>query len=118
MTTLLADGVGGFEAPRTTSLVLSSIHFVTPGDVDGDGHLDLVGLHDLHDPSSGIVAYGDGTGGFDDHHQVLTGSGLGGDGVGGTQVALGDLDGDDDPDLLFLGGTLGILENVDGRPSH
>ncbi|HEX6656625.1 MAG TPA: VCBS repeat-containing protein, partial [Ilumatobacter sp.] len=113
VTTLLADGAGGFEAPRQTVLVLNAIHFVTPGDVDGDGNLDLVGMHD---PRSGIVTYGDGTGGFDDFHQVLTGSST--DGVGGTQVALADLDGDDDPDFLFLAGTLGVLENVHGRPLH
>jgi hypothetical protein len=118
VTILVADGAGGFEAPRTSSLVPNPIHFVTPGDVDGDGHLDLVGLHYVYEAGTGIVAYGDGTGGFTEYHQVFSGTGLGSDGTAGRQVALADLDGDDDPDLLFLAGSLGILENVDGRPEH
>lgn len=119
VTTLLADGAGGFAAPRYTALVVNTIEFVVPGDIDRDGNLDLVGMHNIIDPSYGIVAYGDGTGGFDDHHQVATGTSLGSDGSIGRQVAVADLDGDDDTDLLFLGGSLGIVENaVEGRPRH
>ena len=119
MTTLRADGQGGFEAPQDSMLVINTIDFVVPADIDGDGHLDLVGLHNIIDPRFGIVAYGDGAGGFDDHHQVVTGTALGSDGVAGTQVGVADLDGDGDSDILFLGGSLGIVENaVEGRPVH
>ena len=98
---------------------MNTIDFVVPADIDGDGNLDLVGMHNIIDPSFGIVAYGDGTGGFDGHHQVSTGTSLGSDGSIGRQVAVADLDGDDDTDLLFLGGSLGIVENaVEGRPGH
>ena len=119
VTTLLADGAGGFAAPRFIALVVNTIEFVVPGDIDGDGNLDLVGMHNIIDPRYGIVAFGDGTGGFDDHHQLRTGTSVGSDGSIGRQVAVADLDGDDDTDLLFLGGSLGIVENaVEGRPVH
>jgi hypothetical protein len=35
------------------------------------------------------------------------------------QLALTDLDGDDDPDIATVGGeTVGVLENMTGRPAH
>lgn len=120
VTTLLGDGSGGFSPPRRTDVPdTRSIDFVTPADIDDDGNVDLVGFDDSLDPETGVVAYGDGTGGIDASHEVASGTDLGSDGTPGTDVDITDLEGDGDPDILFVAGSLGVVENAtDGRPAH
>jgi hypothetical protein len=61
------------------------------------------------------TALGDGAGGVDDTHPLGTGI----DSVVGTDVIITDIEADGDPDIVFAGGTLGVVENaVEGRPHH
>jgi len=119
ITTLLADGTGGLAAPQLTP-ISASLDYITTADVDEDGIPDLIGFQSILDPTTGVIAYGDGAGGVADVHKVATGTSLGSDGTPAREVDVTDLEGDGDPDILFLGGSLGVLENAtDGRrPSH
>ena len=121
ITTLLGDGAGGFDPPQT-SLVpdTHAIDRVVPTDIDQDGHVDLVGFDDVLSAESGVVVYGDGDGGVADRHTVGTGTDIGDDGTIAVEVEILDLEGDGDPDILFLAGSLGVLENATNghRPTH
>ena len=66
------------------------------------------------------MAYGDGAGNVAEYDEVGTGTSLGGDGTAAREVAVTDIDGDDDQDILFLAGSLGVVENATGgtRPAH
>jgi hypothetical protein len=112
VTTLLGDGAGGLAAPvRTPVADARTVEFVRPADIDGDGHVDLVGFAQVDSPSKGVVVYGDSTGGFE---QVLK-VGTGVTGTIGRDVEVADVDGDGDADVLYAGErTLGLLENVNG----
>jgi hypothetical protein len=119
VTTLLGDGAGGFADPRAHDVAgTRAIDHVTSADIDEDGAADLVGFADVLDPTSGFVAYGDGAGGVAAVHGV--GTGTGGDGTPGRETAITDLEGDGDPDILFLAGSLGVVENdtKGRRPTH
>jgi hypothetical protein len=120
VTTLAGDGAGGFSSPQRTEVPdTRGIDFVTPADIDDDGNVDLVGFDDILSPRAGIVAYGDGAGGIDTSHEVASGTDLGSDGTPGTDVEIADIEGDGDSDILFLAGSLGVVENaIDGRPAH
>lgn len=113
VTTLLGDGAGGFAAPvRSAVGVSGAIDFVEPADVDGDGHLDLVGSYA---PNAAVVVYGDGAGGVDDYLGVIPGT----PGLLDRDLLVDDLDGDDDPDIVAIGqdNVMGVLENaLEGRP--
>jgi hypothetical protein len=115
VTILPGDGAGGFGPSQFGTITGSrDVDLVTPADIDGDGRLDLVGFADVLDPRKGVVAYGDGAGGIDEGITVTSGTRLGGDGTPARDVETPDIDGDGDPDVLFLAGSLGVLENVDG----
>src|SRR5262245_10267865 len=118
--TLLGDGQGGLGAVRESSLAgVRGVDHLAPADIDGDGHADLVGFTENTDAKSGVVAYGDGTGGVADNHLMFTGTQLGGAGTPALKVAVADLDGDGDDDVLFLAGSLGVLQNaMNGRRQH
>ncbi|MGH9210065.1 MAG: FG-GAP repeat domain-containing protein [Acidimicrobiales bacterium] len=121
ITTLLGDGTGGFAAPQRIVVPdTRGIDYLAPADIDEDGNLDLVGFDDALAALSGIVAYGDGAGGIAQVHEVDTGPGVGADGTSGREVEITDLDGDGDPDVLFLGGRVGVVENATNgrRPTH
>ena len=113
VTTLLGDGAGGFAAPvRSPVPVRGAIDFVEPADVDGDGHLDLVGSYA---PDAAVVVYGDGAGGVDGYQTVIPGT----PGPLDRDLLVDDLDGDDDPDIVVVGqdNVMGVLENaIEGRP--
>ncbi|HLM28503.1 MAG TPA: FG-GAP-like repeat-containing protein [Acidimicrobiales bacterium] len=119
--TLLGSGSGGFGAPQFNPVPDTRvIDFLTSADIDEDGKIDLVGFDDILKATSGVVAYGDGAGGIAQVHEVGTGTGLGDDGTPGREVEITDLEGDGDPDILFLAGGLGVVENAtEGlRPTH
>jgi hypothetical protein len=120
ITTLLGDGTGGFTTPRRSTVPgTRRVDELTAADIDDDGHLDLVGFEELVDPRSGVIVYGDGAGGVDAVHEVGSGTALGGSGIGGLEVETADLEADGDVDVLFLAGSLGVVENaVNGRPNH
>jgi hypothetical protein len=93
-TVWLNDGEGGFYDPIGQGYEAET-HFVSLGDMDGDGDLDAV--------TSLGIAYNDGSGGFAyprAHFYVIE------SGAYTYSPALGDLDGDGDLDLV-LGGCCG-----------
>lgn len=101
------EGTGQFGGPENAGPDPS--RFAT-GDIDGDGHLDLV----VTGAPTG-VRYGDGTGQFPDAH------GFG----SGTWPFIADLDGDGKPDVILVKnletveGQLAVYMNrTDGRPAH
>ncbi len=121
ITTWHGDGDGTFSAAKTSTLTdAREVEFVTPADIDDDGLVDLVAFERPGDPREGLVAYGDGAGNVAEYHEVGTGTSLGGDGTAAREVAVTDIDGDDDQDILFLAGSLGVVENATGgtRPAH
>lgn len=63
LTVLLGDGRGGFQsAPNSKISVAEGPFFVTAGDLNGDGKLDLAASHD--DSSLVTILLGDGRGNF------------------------------------------------------
>jgi hypothetical protein len=80
-----------------------------------------VGVGDILDAETGVVAWADasGAGTSSQAHELVTGAHVGGDGTAAQQVAATDLAGDGDADLLLLAGDLGVVENAtDDRPRH
>ena len=77
-------------------------------DIDGDGHLDVVGGAIQALTVSLVRGNGDGT--LADGYSVGTGS------VGGLTTAVaGDVNGDQKPDLIGINAGIGVLTDVDGR---
>ncbi|MCB9759799.1 MAG: VCBS repeat-containing protein [Alphaproteobacteria bacterium] len=87
------DGAGGLLPPETISAAARDSEEVVVGDVDGDGHLDL--LFASEDDAVNELYLGDGAGGFTAASERVA--------VDGTSnaAALIDLDGDGDLDLLL-----------------
>jgi FG-GAP-like repeat len=75
-------------------------------DIDGDGHLDVVGTN--YQSGSAKVLYGDGTGAFDDAHPV----GNGGESTSYMVAATADLDASGTPDVILGGVPTGLDTNV------
>jgi hypothetical protein len=93
--TLLNDGRGTFREQWSRADTTLWRGFVALGDVDGDGDLDAVVTDgDRQAQSATRVLLNDGTGRFADSGQELPAVRVG-------RVALGDLDGDGDPDLVL-----------------
>lgn len=118
ITTALGDGAGGFAAPQRVGV--AKLDYITSADIDEDGNADIVGFEDILKATDGVVLYGDGAGGVAESHGLGTGTAPGGDGGVARQVGITDLEGDGDPDILFLAGSLGVVENAtEGRrPAH
>ena len=105
---LLNDGAGGFLGPFST---VTSAFFPRTGamaDLNGDGHLDLVG------PDGGIVyiRFGDGAGGF----SASTGFTI--NSRGDQIAAAADCSGDGIIDILTAGGRGGNAENIHCLPGN
>ncbi len=98
------DGQGFFTALSETGLDNSHIDQAEFGDVDGDGDLDLLGLGSDDNDNTVFSWYlNDGSNGYT---QMDTGL----DHVSGGDFAIGDLDEDEDLDLLISGSEDGISE--------
>ena len=112
------DGAGNFSATPTlypTQALggTAQLAYIMPGDVDGDGDIDAVGLTSaaLGVPPLLIVYRNDGTGNFSDQSSgVSVASSFG----SALTRALTDLDGDGAPDLIAAYGAfaLGITRNA------
>jgi hypothetical protein len=120
ITTLLGDGTGGFAGPQRNQIPdTRTIDHVAAADIDEDGYPDVIGFNGGLDATSGVVAFSDGAGGIADVHIVGSGTRLGSDGTPAREVEITDLEGDGDPDVLFLGGSLGVVENaMEGNRLH
>jgi large repetitive protein len=95
----LGDGTGGFAVTRVQTFPAPG-WLAELGDADGDGHLDLVYVAGSPSgaPPQVEVRLGDGAGAFGSSPQVLAA------GPEPRDVGLGDLDGDDDLDVVAATG--------------
>jgi hypothetical protein len=91
----LNDGQGNLtDSGQLLDEGASHVHGLALGDLDGDGHLDIVmGIQDAD--RGGRIYLNDGSGNF------VGGQDLGG--IGGNNVALGDFDGDGSLDVFITG---------------
>jgi len=111
---LLGNGRGGFASGPTTTFPAGHGRYAFAfGDLDGDGHLDVVTANSgdgfSPEPCSVVVLRGDGKGAF----KKLTETPVP---PGARWIALGDLNGDQRPDLALNhnGNQLSILLNQGG----
>jgi hypothetical protein len=111
---LAGDGEGGFGGPRRTALPATlepGPHFVALGDLDGDGALDATVT--AHDSNEVVLLRGSGEGAFVPFPASPVASGHPAP-PHNHGLALADLDGDGDLDLLFGNqdaGTVAALVN-------
>jgi hypothetical protein len=96
----LGDGLGGFGEPTS----LGTERTIAVGDLDGDGHPDLVSRQDS--PPAALVRPGDGTGGFGAPIASPIANGFG-------TAEVADFTGDGHEDVMALG-----VEIVCSDPSH
>jgi hypothetical protein len=90
---LLGNGLGGFGSPMTVA-VGSNVDFVAVGDFNRDGNPDLaVTTSDATGSGAVSILLGDGFGGFEGPTSFSVGSQAG-------AVAVGDFNGDGNPDLV------------------
>jgi len=114
---LLHDGDASFLSPVTLPAGQDAFSAAV-GDLDLDGHLDLVVVHSFgHEGTNGdlSVHLGKGDGTFED--EQIFGVGMDGvDTVHPRSVAVGDFNGDDKPDIVtandLLNGTISVLINT------
>jgi hypothetical protein len=106
---LLGDGIGGF-GPHTDFPTDGHPQSVAIGDLNGDGHLDLV---TANGSSYVSVLLGHGSGGFGPHTDFAHA------GFDSRSVAIGDLNGDGRPDLVTANGvwnSVSVLFNAPAVP--
>lgn len=92
--TVLIGGNGGFVSQVDTQGVFASANALALADFDGDSNVDVVAAQDDDDPLGGPLLLGDGTGGFVLADSVSV--------AGGRAIAAADVNGDDDPDFLYV----------------
>ncbi|MDX1421172.1 MAG: FG-GAP-like repeat-containing protein [Rubricoccaceae bacterium] len=102
------NGAGTFSSEiRSVGVAYESTPFsIESDDVNGDGFPDLVTAQ--HFDNGFFVLLGDGMGGFADT-EMYAGAFKGSDGGGAKAVALADLDGDGDRDVLTVNGLVRLL---------
>ncbi len=97
----------GFDVAHRSAIPTLSAADVAAGDFNGDGHLDLAFVNDLHEEQSVYVYWGDGTGKFSESaRQVLKPAAGGKDGGAGLELhtaLAADLDRDGVTDLVVAG---------------
>jgi hypothetical protein len=112
---LCGNGRGGFSLPSIVKLEPgANFYSIALGDVDGDGHLDVVAASSDPDIEPGRLSIlrGDGQGGFKEDHgrrlSVPSGSRVG---------PLADTNGDRRPDIVLIhGAELSVLLNQGNGP--
>ena len=92
---LLGNGSGGFSGPTTFNGGRSAL-FLASGDLNGDSHVDLVTANESSFQGALHILLGNGSGGFGFPIQVLQGAFS-----ITTAVAIGDVNGDTAPDVVF-----------------
>jgi hypothetical protein len=96
--TLLGNGTGTFRVGTGLELDHSiQLTSITAGDIDCDGHLDVI----VSSQQGVFFLHGKGDGSFANAVQVAGP----GDLIGGAPVAIGDIDGDGNPDFAVGGNT-------------
>ncbi len=99
LSVFLGDGRGGFGAPATVGAGPYFPTYYTAADLNGDGHVDLVGF-DFGEGVGADVLLGDGHGGFS--APVRHATGLNSYAYGGTAI-LADVNGDGILDIVATG---------------
>lgn len=94
-----------FSAGRIPSRIydsgsVSGCAIIAPGDVDGDGKMDIACHSRNQWPNTAIVFFGDGHGGIRNSLQVVTNAGNGLAGIEFKGLAVGDVTGDGRADLV------------------
>lgn len=111
--TMFGNGRGGFSpGPSTTFPAGEGRYAFAFGDLDGDGHIDAViasGNNEFGEPSRVVLLRGDGKGAFKNLSETPVPAGP-------RFVALGDVNGDQRPDIVLSHGSnqLSVLLNQGG----
>ena len=100
---LIGDGDGHFHTPAVFA-TFNSAQAIAAGDVDGDGHVDLVVAGWRADPTSVLFGRGDGT--FEAPRSL---------GAFATDVAIADVTGDGLADIVVAGDGIAVVRNTCGR---
>lgn len=103
------NGAGGFTLSLNVTLAAMP-RWVTAGDIDDDGKADFIA--GFQDSTPYHIYYGNGDGTFENPVTLGTINPV------PTRIALADLDGDDDPEILvihFTGNTLTVALNTGAR---
>ena len=100
----------GFDASRRSSIPTISASDTAIGDFNGDKHLDLAFVNNLHEEQSAYVYWGDGSGKFgESSRQVLQLAPKGGEKIEMHTALASDLNGDGVSDLVVAGSASALV---------